>query len=95
MRTGVVALIALYLSLGAATAQTDQKEMWAFGEVAGEMQVCGAYFGVISRCIKPQRPDLAATYQQMSDRIMLTCYYRSARGRRIGSSHPRTRRLLR
>jgi hypothetical protein len=71
MWTNVIALVAVCLSVTAATAQTDEDMKGALGEVAGEMQVCGDYFSVISRCIKPQRPDLATTYQVASDRIML------------------------
>jgi hypothetical protein len=71
MWTNVIALMAVSLSVTAA-AQTDEDMKSALGEVAGEMQVCGDYFGVVSRCLKPQRPDLAATYQVASDRIMLS-----------------------
>jgi hypothetical protein len=74
MRTNVIALMAVCLSVVAATAQTDTDEDMksALGEVAGEMQLCGDYFSVVSRCLKPQKPELAATYQVASDRIMLS-----------------------
>jgi|SRR5580704_1287711 hypothetical protein len=72
MWTNVIALMAACLSVTVATAQTDEDTKWARGEIAGEMQVCGDYFGVVSRCLKSQRPDLAATYQVASDRIMLS-----------------------
>ena len=73
MRTGVIAMIALCLSVIVATAQTDQTDqtvMWAIGEVAREMHLCGNYFAIVSQCIKPQRPDVAVTYQQRSDKVM-------------------------
>ncbi len=74
MRTNVIALMAVCLSVIAATAQTDTDEDMksALGEVAGEMQLCGDYFSVVSRCLKPQKPDLAATYQVTSDRTMIS-----------------------
>jgi hypothetical protein len=70
MRTGALSTLALTLWLtSAAAAQTnDEIMMWALGEVGGELQVCSAYFGVCSHCIKAQRPDLAITYQQAADR---------------------------
>jgi hypothetical protein len=73
MRTNVIAM-AVCLSVVAATAQTDIDEDMksALGEVAGEMQLCGDYFSVVSRCLKRQKPELAATYQVASDRIMLS-----------------------
>ena len=70
MWTNVIAVMAVCFSVNAATAQTDVDMKWALGEVASEMQVCGDYFSVAARCFKPQRPDLATTYQVASDRIM-------------------------
>ena len=72
MWTNVIAVMAVCLSVNAAAAQTDVDMKWALGEVASEMQVCGDYFSVAARCLKPQRPNLATTYQVASDRIMLS-----------------------
>ena len=43
-----VTLLALCLSAGPATAQTDQEIIWAMGEVGEELQVCSVYFTVVS-----------------------------------------------
>src|SRR5437016_4130792 len=64
----IVALLTTCLVTSAATAQTNDEVMiGALGEVGGELQICSVYFGVTSRCIKAQRPDLAITYQQAAD----------------------------
>jgi hypothetical protein len=40
----------------------QQTMMWALGEVAGELQECSVYFGIVEYCIAAQRPDIARTY---------------------------------
>jgi hypothetical protein len=57
-----------------AAAHTDEDMKSALGEVGGELQICSAYFAVCSRCIKPQKPDLAITYRQASDRTASLAY---------------------
>ena len=69
MRCLPAALLTLWVSVGSATAQTVGEIKWALGEVAGELQVCSVYFGVISRCIKHQRPDLGITYRDASNKL--------------------------
>ena len=48
MRAFAVTLLALYLALAAATAQTHQEMIWAVGEVGEELQMCSVYFIVVS-----------------------------------------------
>jgi hypothetical protein len=69
MRTFVPALLGLLLSMVVATAQTNDDIKRALGETAGELQVCSVYFLVGSSCLADQRPDLAATYRQASDKL--------------------------
>lgn len=71
MRAFAVTLLALYLSAGAATAQTEQEMIWALGEVGEEQQVCSVYFTVISGCLGHQRPDLSERYLQAAQRLAL------------------------
>ena len=72
MRAFAVTLLALYLSAGAATAQTDQEMIWAVGEVGEELQVCSIYFTVVSGCLQHQEPALSETYMQMARRTALS-----------------------
>jgi hypothetical protein len=71
MRALAVALLALWLSAGAATAQTEREMRWALGEVGEELQTCSVYFTVISGCLGHQRPDLSKSYQQAAQRLAL------------------------
>jgi hypothetical protein len=71
MRVFAVTLLALYLSAGAATAQTEQEMIWALGEVGEELQTCSVYFTVISGCLGHQRPDLSEIYLQAARRLAL------------------------
>ena len=65
----VVTLLALCLSAGAATAQTDQEMIWAVGEVGVELQVCSVYFTVMSGCLSHQEPALSERYLQAAQRL--------------------------
>jgi hypothetical protein len=59
MRAFAVTLLALYLSVGAAAAQTNQQMIWAMGEVGEELQVCSIYFTVVAGCLQQQEPDIS------------------------------------
>jgi hypothetical protein len=48
---------------------TDDHVKRAMGEVAGELEVCSAYFMVVSTCVKPQEPRLARDYEADGKRI--------------------------
>ena len=74
MRAFAVALLALYLSPGAATAQTNQEMIWALGEVGSEMQVCSVYFTVLSGCLEHQEPALSKTYMQGAKKLGLLAF---------------------
>jgi hypothetical protein len=66
----VAASLILALPIASAVAQSDdQVTAYALGEVAGELEICSAYFGVASRCIKPQKPNVAAIYENASNRL--------------------------
>jgi hypothetical protein len=52
-----------------ATQTTDEVMKSALGEVAEELQECSVYFGVVSRCVKPQRPGVAVTYGHAADKV--------------------------
>jgi hypothetical protein len=69
MRAFAVTLLALYLSAGAAAAQTNQEMTWALGEVGEELQVCSVYFTVISGCLQQQEPAISKKYQQGAERL--------------------------
>ena len=69
MRAFAVTLLALYLSVGAAAAQTNQQMIWAMGEVGEELQVCSVYFTVISGCLQQQEPAISKKYQQGAERL--------------------------
>jgi hypothetical protein len=71
MKTFAGALLGLCLSTVAATAQTNEDIHRALGEVAGELQICSVYFGVVARCIKTQEPAIARTYREASDKVAL------------------------
>jgi hypothetical protein len=65
MRAFAIALLALYLSVGIATAQTDDQIItWAVGEVGAEMQVCSVYFTIISGCLAGQDPPVTDTSEK-------------------------------
>ena len=69
MRAFAVTLLALYLSAGAAAAQTDQEMTWALGEVGEELQVCSIYFTVVAGCLQQQEPAISKKYQQGAERL--------------------------
>jgi hypothetical protein len=71
MRAFAVTLLALYLSVGAAAAQTNQQMIWAMGEVGEELQVCSIYFTVVAGCLQQQEPDISKKYQQGAERLGL------------------------
>ena len=60
-------LLALYLSAGAAKAQTDQQMLWALSEVGEELQVCSVYFTVVSGCLERQEPAISQKYMQAAE----------------------------
>ena len=71
MRIFAPALSGLFLSMVAATAQTDDYIMkQAIGETAGDLQICSVYFMIGSTCLTNQRPDLAASYQQSGEKVL-------------------------
>ena len=70
MRAFVI-LLALYLSAGAAAAQTNQEMIWAMGEVGEELQVCSIYFTVTSGCLERQEPATSKKYMQEAERLAL------------------------
>ena len=74
MRGFAVTLLALYLSVGAAAAQTNQQMIWAMGEVGAEMQVCSVYFTIVSGCLAGQVPpvtDTSEKYQHAAENLAL------------------------
>jgi hypothetical protein len=58
---GAVLLVGALAPISAQTTEDPKKR--ALGEVAGEMEVCSAYFYVVSTCLKPQEPRLASEYE--------------------------------
>ena len=54
---------------GVAGASRDTLTRNAVGELSGELHACSVYFGVVSRCVKPQKPDVATTYRRASNKI--------------------------
>jgi hypothetical protein len=68
-RTVNAAIGAYMACMQIAAARSESQMIQALGEVAGELQTCSVYFLIGSSCIKDQRPDIAKTYRELSDKV--------------------------